>query len=41
VLPKRTLRAATNPHRALPEADPAGRTLRRVAPVRSRAAAWL
>src|SRR5690606_14942386 len=36
VLPKRTMRAAKNSHRARPEADPASRILRRVAPVRSR-----
>src|SRR5690606_37933587 len=41
VLPKRPMRAAKNSHRALPEADPEGRILRRVAPVRSRGAAGL
>src|SRR5690606_26580509 len=41
VLPKRTMRAAKTSHHALPEADPAGPILRRVAPVRSRGAAGL
>ena len=41
VLPKRTMRAAKNSHRALSEADSAGRILQRVAPIRSRSAAGL
>src|SRR5690606_34900532 len=39
--PRRSSRAAKNSHRALPEAEPAGRILRRVAPVRSRGTAGL
>ncbi len=38
VLPERTMRAARNSHRTLSEAGPAGRLLRRVAPLRSRGA---
>ena len=39
--PKPATRATKNSHGALPEADSAGRILRRVAPVRSRGAAGL
>src|SRR5690606_122439 len=39
--PRRSSRAAKNSHRALPEAEPAGRILRRVATVRSRGSAGL